>query len=78
MTLRLRIAELMEAKGFKTAYELAKASQGRVGERTIYRLVEANGKIKNFSADTLEALADVFDVDVADLFQRTPAKKRPS
>lgn len=70
MTLRIRITELMKAKGYASAYELANALHGRMGERTVYRLVEADGRVKNFSADTLEALADVFDVSIAELLIR--------
>lgn len=75
MTLRLRIRELMKARGYATAYELALATKGRIGERTVYRLVKANGAVGNFSAATLEALADTFGVEVADLFERKKAKR---
>lgn len=71
MTLRLRIRELMKAHGYATAYELAQAMKGRVGERTVYRLVEADGTAEQFSATTLEALAETFGVDVGDLFDRS-------
>lgn len=75
MTLRLRIRELMKAKGYRSAYELVQATRGRIGERTVYRLVEADGKAEKFTAATLEALADTFGVDVADLFERKSARR---
>lgn len=70
MPVRLRISELMRAAGLKSAYELARASTGRISERTAYRLVAADGAVANFSATTLEALADTFGVEIADLFER--------
>lgn len=76
MTVRLRIRQLMRAKGLETAYQLAQAADGRLSAATCYRLVAADGAVQNFNADTLEALADFFDVEVADLFERGSRKRR--
>lgn len=70
MTVRLRMAELMRKKGLTTAYQLAQALDGQLSPATCYRLVAADGAVGNFSAVTLEALADLFGVDVPDLFER--------
>ena len=71
MALRLRLAALMREHGYQTAYQLAQAvDRRRVSEATIYRLVRDHGRIDRVRASTLEALATVFDCDVADLFER--------
>lgn len=78
MTVQLRIAQLMKEHGYATAYQLAQAlaDDPRVGEATIYRLVRSDGKVDNIRADTLEALADLFGCEVADLFKRKGGGKR--
>lgn len=70
MTVQLRILDLMKAKKYDTAYQLAQALAGdsRISEPTVYRLVRSGGKVDNIRADTLEALADHFGVEVRDLF----------
>lgn len=70
MTVQLRIAQLMKAKGYETAYQLAQALAGdsRVSAPTLYRLARDGWKVDNVRAGTLEALADHFGVEVADLF----------
>lgn len=57
-----------------SAYQLAQAVGDRVSAPTIYRLVRQQGDVENVRADTLEALADVFGCEIADLFERR--KKR--
>ena len=74
MTVKLRIEELMKTKGIASAYQLAAAVGDRVGEATIYRIVRARGRVQNLRSSTLEALADVFDCEVADLFERKRGK----
>jgi hypothetical protein len=77
MPIRIRISELMKDKGFQSAYEFANAAKGRISARTAYRLVEADGAVKNFSAATLEGLAEVFEVPVGQLFDRSrPSRTR--
>ena len=73
MTVQLAIAKYMKRDGYDNAYALVqaiKAANGKVSEATIYRLVRDGGKVDNVRADTLEALAKLFKVDVADLFVR--------
>ena len=66
----------MKAKGYGSAYQLvqAMADDARVSEATLYRLVRDGGKVDNVRADTLEALADHFGKEVADLFVRKRRK----
>lgn len=81
VTMRLRLAELMAAHQppLKTAYQLSKASAGRISMTNAYRLVESAGKPDRIEMDTLEALCDVFGVGPGELLEQEhhkPAKKR--
>lgn len=76
MSVRLRLPELMKAKGYASAYQLVQAINGRVGEATIYRLVRKAGEIESVRVNTLEVLAAVFECDVADLFERKRGRTR--
>jgi hypothetical protein len=60
----------MAKKGLETAADLVDASNGRLSERTCYRIVAADGRVSNFSAVTLEALCDMFGVTVDKLLTR--------
>ena len=71
MALRLRIPELLKDKGL-TAYALAKRSDERISLSTAYRLKENRGQLETYGADMIEALLDIFDVDMEQLFERTP------
>ena len=59
-----------------TAYALAQASGGRISTSTAYRLVKKRGRLENYDAEMLEALADVFGVAIGELFERTTAPPR--
>lgn len=81
--MRLRLPELFKEKGL-TAYEVAKRSNGRLAEASIYRLVRRRGEVTMISAKTVEALCDVLDVGPGDLIEivrrgapprRAPARK---
>ena len=61
--MRVRIRALMEAHGFTTAYQLAKASNGRIHVRTAQRLVRENGALTQFSGPLLDALCDIFAIN---------------
>lgn len=73
--MRFRLAELMEKRGLKTAYALAKASHGTIPITTANRLVVAQGRPKRIDLETLEALCAVLDVDPGELFEREPKAK---
>ena len=75
LDVRLRIPELMARRKWKTAYQLAKASKGRLSTTNAYHLVENAGNISRVSMDVLEVLCDVFDVDPGDLFEREKKRK---
>jgi hypothetical protein len=87
MDVRLRIPELMAARGWKTAYALSRESQGRITLPRAYRLVKSEGRLDTFGADVLELLCETFGVGPAELFEtdaeeaarvaaERPAKKR--
>ena len=58
--MRLRVPELLADRDM-TAYAMHKASGGRIGLSMAYRL--AKGTFGMISADVLEALCDIFDID---------------
>lgn len=66
--MRLRVPELLAERNM-TAYAMHKASGGRISLSMAYRL--AKGTFGMISADVLEALCDVFDIeDPGPLFTR--------
>ena len=70
MEMRLRLPELLdEHTPPLTPYAVARASNGRINESTLYRLVRAEGRVGLFNADLCEALCDVLGVRPADLFE---------
>lgn len=72
--LRLRVGALLEARGM-TAYQLSKASDGRISMRTAYRL--ANGQATQVPLDVLDALVEVFELkDTGPLFEQDGRRKR--
>jgi DNA-binding Xre family transcriptional regulator len=75
MSLRVRVPELLKARGM-TAYQLAKASEGRISLSAAYRLVRARGRIGRFDAPVVEALCDVLDVEPGELFERERPTRR--
>jgi len=75
LDVRLRIPELMARRKWRTGYQLAKASGGRLSVTNAYHLVENAGNISRVSMDVLEVLCDVFDVDPGDLFEREKKRK---
>jgi Cro/C1-type HTH DNA-binding domain len=66
----------MRRKGLETAYQLAQATEERLSAATCHRLDAVDDAVQNFKADTLEALADFSDVEVADLFARSSASRK--
>jgi DNA-binding Xre family transcriptional regulator len=76
MLMRLRLPELLEARGL-TAYQVVKASDGRISTSTAYRLVRHRGRAKSFDASFLEALCDVLGVGPGELLERD-ADAQPS
>ena len=73
--MRLRVPELL-AERKMTAYAMHKASGGRISLSMAYRL--ARGTFGMISADVLEALCDIFDIqDPGPLLARErPAGRR--
>lgn len=72
LDMRLRLPELMARRGM-TAYQVSKASAGRISRSAAYRVVRMNGKLDNFDAEMLEALCDVFGVGPGELLEREGA-----
>lgn len=66
--MRLRVPELLAERGM-TAYRLSKESGGRISLTAAYRL--ARGEFAAVSAEVLDALCDVFEIDdPGPLFER--------
>jgi DNA-binding Xre family transcriptional regulator len=61
----LRIGQLLEKRGL-TAYQLSKASDGRISKSTAYRL--ANGEVERLSSETVAALCEILKCKPGDLF----------
>ena len=69
--MRLRIDELLRKRGL-TVYALAKASRGRISFPMAYRLVRQRGRFTTIRSDVLDALCEVFEVGVNELFDSGP------
>lgn len=59
-----------------TAYELAKASKGRISLAAIYRLSKNGGRARYFDAKMLDAICDVLRVEPGKLFERDGKRSR--
>jgi DNA-binding Xre family transcriptional regulator len=68
---RLRIDELLRKRGL-TVYALAKASKGRISLPMAYRLVRRRGRFTTIKSDVLDALCEVFEVGINELFDSGP------
>lgn len=77
MEMRLRLPELLdEHKPPLTPYGVARASNGRINESTLYRLVRSEGRVALFNADLCEALCDVLGVGPEELFELDAKPRR--
>ena len=74
MEMRLRFPELLNDTGM-TAYEVAAKSGGRISRSWAYRAKKLRGKLGTFGAVEIEALCDVFNLPLEELFERD--KKKP-
>lgn len=75
MEMRVRILELLGQRGL-TPYSLSLKSGNRISLSAAHRLARAEGRVKLFSAELLEALCDVLDVDPGELLEREAPKRR--
>lgn len=75
MDMRLRLPEALEERDL-TAYKVAKLSEGRIDESTLYRLVRQEGRVEYISATLLEALCDVLKAEPGDLLERESKRRR--
>lgn len=75
LDMRLRVSELMAQRGLATAYQLSKASNGRISMTKAYRLVESGGRPERVELDTLEALCETFNVGPGELLERDKRKR---
>jgi DNA-binding Xre family transcriptional regulator len=74
--MRIRLAELMEARGIKTAYGLEQFADGALTISAAHRLVKSKGRPKRVDLVTLEALCDVFNVRPGELLEHEPRKPK--
>jgi DNA-binding Xre family transcriptional regulator len=75
MGIRLRLEELLKERRM-SAYALAKAGGGRLSHSTLYRIIRMEGRLATFDAELLDALCDALGVDLGELLERTPAKRK--
>ena len=71
--MQLKVPALLADRGW-TAYQLAKASDGRISMSAAYRL--ATGDWKCLSSDVLDALCDTLEVEPGDLFVREGKRRK--
>lgn len=69
MAVRIRITELLEAKGW-TPYKLAIESDKRISLSQAYRLAQSDGRLTTFPAPLLDALAVTFGVPLSKVLER--------
>ncbi len=76
--MRLRVPELLEEHDPPlTAHAVAVQSGGRINRATLYRLIQAKGRVRLLDTQLLEALCDVLEVEPGELLEReTPKRKR--
>jgi DNA-binding Xre family transcriptional regulator len=77
MDMRLRIPELLEAKGV-SPYRLSRESGGRISMSTVYRLKRERGHLDTYRRVMLDALCDVLGVPPGDLWERDGPSPAPS
>lgn len=70
IAMRLRLPELMKARKLTTAYQLAKASHGRLTATTAYRLLDPDDPPQRIDFVTLDTLCDLFGVGPGELLER--------
>jgi DNA-binding Xre family transcriptional regulator len=77
MTITLRVAELLKAKGW-TAYRLAK--EARISLTLAYRVAKPHARLRRLDHDTVEKLCLAFGCQPGDLLhwdgRHTPRRKR--
>ena len=73
MTLRLRVAELLEQRGW-TAYRLAQETG--LPRETAYRLAKPGAVVHRIEGRNFELLCATFGVQPGDLLEYLPDKKR--
>jgi DNA-binding Xre family transcriptional regulator len=69
MDVRIRLPEVLEERGL-TAYEVAKRSNGRIIQATLYRLVRNRGRVRLIDGELLEALCDQLALEPGELLER--------
>jgi DNA-binding Xre family transcriptional regulator len=75
--MRLKLPELMEKRGIKTAYRLFQACDGRISISNAHNLVASEGRPTRIALATLQVLCDVLDVTPNELLESEPADARP-
>jgi hypothetical protein len=73
MPIRLRLPEVL---GELTPYEVAKRSEGRIIEQSLYRLVRRGGRVRMLDGELIDALCDVLGLEPAELLERESPRRR--
>lgn len=75
MTVRLRLPELLRARGL-TAYRLGRACEGAISPSMVYRLVRQRGAFRCLSPEQIDILCEVLEVEPGELIVREKKGKR--
>ncbi len=74
MDMRLKFPELLTEHGI-TAYQVAARSNDRISRSWAYRAKKLRGKLGTFGAVEMEALCDVFGLELNELFEREKRRR---
>lgn len=73
--MRLRLPELMKARGIETAYRLHHATGKRISMTNAHSLVASEGRPTRIALATLQVLCDTFGVTPAELLESEPPER---
>ncbi len=72
---RLRLPEILKERKM-SVYALVRASEGRIAERTVWRLLKKGGAVRLIDAELLDALAETLNCELSELLVRIPDKPK--
>jgi DNA-binding Xre family transcriptional regulator len=74
---RLRIPELFKELQI-TALDVARLSDGRIGQSTVYRWQQLQGRVSRIDCEVIEDLCEALGVGLADVVELERRRKRGS
>jgi DNA-binding Xre family transcriptional regulator len=72
---RLRIPELFKELQI-TALDVARLSDGRIGQSTVYRWQQLQGRVSRIDCEVIEVLCEALGVGLADVVELERRRKR--